>query len=1087
MSATIAALLVGTAAVGGFGLYAGSSSSTTIPTKEEALEEVAKVVEQEDEPSQPTPEPESITPPSTPVPEALPEPVVQGGGSLQKQDGGFGKPTWAPLNSGDSLQSAMGITKDQIGSTGSSLLSKWTGAKTAESIQLKLKEIDDQLRVLKVQKFNTESDIVSKSTGLEQIRTEYLKALTNKTKFEKFGIYYDRELSKLLDPKPTGSDGSLKSIVENKFPKKKDGKTLYPKAGKESETNFDKWLEEAHKHFKTQPDEPAGINPKDDENKDAWWARIGKETSSVNKEPRDIESSLETLLEKKTKNTTLLEQAIQDEQEQKPFYDESIQKLKDLRLKLQNTLKKIKELLDTRELVLVELSNYELPKGMFESFIKQKPIQKPLLLPTGQERDKIFAQIKDLEKQLKNIEEQINDEIDLQLNKNPNWKPKDDKSDEYSKLVNKQIELKDQRDNKILELEGRSEKQKELLESYRKRFDKSLKQEETINPIEQAEEAKKKAKQLEENIGKKLKEHQEIRKKEEKQLPTGASAPQQIAIKMEGGNPKVEGPFKGGSISDIQKKLKALYDIPDPNPYNKKLGAWAAGEANGDNEFFYIMTADNSKIVGAVRICNSTTGTFPLELGMDFIDPAFRGRALYRPLLKARLKHIIDNKTSMYVAYTEFDRLKDIHVELGMTQTPSTKVTINATEYWRLEYNRDPRTLVVTTRFPEKGICSGIAIGNDKIKEFVYTATHCLQVPGTNHALPINIKYPSLVKPNTNPKFPRPEFFNDADGAIQWNIPVKTYQPPAPAQLLPPESKTYTEDVDDVAVLNTTVLLDTSNVFFFDNVEDIPERYAMKKWGFDEWGDTTIDTEENVQAYINDPSFAHSDLDKNYPDWKTNKNKYFRLLTKQLRGGNSGGPHGVFFNRTTGVVGPNEKCYAIVGTTSNGRVIISASHWITWLISLGIQLNIAHYNANGTITIVQPPPAQAEAPPSPLPAAPEPAAPPSPLPAAAPEPAEEEELRPVKYKKKFIADDNFIYEGKQYNVSKIINSDFEDDTMEMIVKDDTNKFYKVKFKPNRELDFFKEMGLGSSRKNHLTRKQQWTRSKPSRFKTHRIY
>ena len=120
-------------------------------------------------------------------------------------------------------------------------------------------------------------------------------------------------------------------------------------------------------------------------------------------------SSLETLLEKKTKNTTLLEQAIQDEQEQKPFYDESIQKLKDLRLKLQNTLKKIKELLDTRELVLVELSNYELPKGMFESFIKQKPIQKPLLLPTGQERDKIFAQIKDLEQRIKEKKEDIQD------------------------------------------------------------------------------------------------------------------------------------------------------------------------------------------------------------------------------------------------------------------------------------------------------------------------------------------------------------------------------------------------------------------------------------------------------------------------------------------------------------------------------------------------------------------------------------------------------------------------------------------------------------------------------------------------------
>ena len=418
MSATIAALLVGTAAVGGFGLYAGSSSSTTIPTKEEALEEVAKVVEQEDEPSQPTPEPESITPPSTPVPEALPEPVVQGGGSLQKQDGGFGKPTWAPLNSGDSLQSAMGITKDQIGSTGSSLLSKWTGAKTAESIQLKLKEIDDQLRVLKVQKFNTESDIVSKSTGLEQIRTEYLKALTNKTKFEKFGIYYDRELSKLLDPKPTGSDGSLKSIVENKFPKKKDGNLVYPNKDKPSETDFKLWSTAAYEHFKTQPDEPEGIKPKEGENKDAWWARIGKETSSANKEPRDIETRLNDLVSKKTTNTTLLEQAIQDEQEQKPFYDESIQKLKDLRLKLQNTLKKIKELLDTRELVLVELSNYELPKGMFESFIKQKPIQKPLLLPTGQERDKIFAQIKDLEQRIKEKKEDIQDFLSTSLEPN---------------------------------------------------------------------------------------------------------------------------------------------------------------------------------------------------------------------------------------------------------------------------------------------------------------------------------------------------------------------------------------------------------------------------------------------------------------------------------------------------------------------------------------------------------------------------------------------------------------------------------------------------------------------------------------------
>jgi hypothetical protein len=116
----------------------------------------------------------------------------------------------------------------------------------------------------------------------------------------------------------------------------------------------------------------------------------------------------------------------------------------------------------------------------------------------------IFA----LEKKLKNIEEQLNDEIDLQLNKNPNWKPKDDKSDKYAELVKNQSKLKDERDNKILELEGRSEKQKELLESYKKRFESSDK-EISINPLQQSRQSKEKGKQLKEKIQKSLKENRE--------------------------------------------------------------------------------------------------------------------------------------------------------------------------------------------------------------------------------------------------------------------------------------------------------------------------------------------------------------------------------------------------------------------------------------------------------------------------------------------------------------------------------------------------------------------------------------------------
>jgi hypothetical protein len=278
----------------------------------------------------------------------------------------------------------------------------------------------------------------------------------------------------------------------------------------------------------------------------------------------------------------------------------------------------------------------------------------------------------------------------------------------------------------------------------------------------------------------------------------------------------------------------------------------------------------------------------------------------------------------MYVAYTEFDHLRNIHVDLGMTQTPSTKLTLSGTQYWRMEYNRDPRTLVTTTRFPDARICSGIAIGNDKIKEFIYTATHCLQTPGANppDVMPIRVSHPDL----DTPKLPPTDFFKEG-GNIKWVNPVNTV----------PQ---YTEEANDVAVLNTTLLLDTTNIFLFDNVEDIPEGYAMKKWGLGSWGDTTIDTDVNVKTFIERPAFASIDLDTNYPDWKTNTKKYFRLLTEEPLGGNSGGPHGVFFNRTTGDVASNEKCFAIIGTTSSGKTIVSASRMIPWLTSLGIKVNV---------------------------------------------------------------------------------------------------------------------------------------------------
>ena len=48
----------------------------------------------------------------------------------------------------------------------------------------------------------------------------------------------------------------------------------------------------------------------------------------------------------------------------------------------------------------------------------------------------------------------------------------------------------------------------------------------------------------------------------------------------------------------------------------------------------------------------------------------------------------------------------------------------------------------------------------------------------------------------------------------------------------------------------------------------------------------------------------------------------------------------------------NEKCFAIIGTTTHQKIIISVSHWIPWLQRLGVKVNLAHYNPNEEIITV---------------------------------------------------------------------------------------------------------------------------------------
>jgi hypothetical protein len=98
---------------------------------------------------------------------------------------------------------------------------------------------------------------------------------------------------------------------------------------------------------------------------------------------------------------------------------------------------------------------------------------------------------------------------------------------------------------------------------------------------------------------------------------------------------------------------------------------------------------------------------------------------------------------------------------------------------------------------------------------------------------------------------------------------------------------------------------------------------------------------------------------------------------------------------------------------------------------------------------------------------------------------------PSGYRKKrvFKLDDDFTYEGKNYKVREINESDVEGDTTKMKVIDRNKKSYNVELDGKGKTLSFSETDkpVKFGGKNHLTRKQQWTRSKPSRFKTHRIY
>ena len=329
----------------------------------------------------------------------------------------------------------------------------------------------------------------------------------------------------------------------------------------------------------------------------------------------------------------------------------------------------------------------------------------------------------------------------------------------------------------------------------------------------------------------------------------------------DGYNPRIFGPVVGNKNIPILKKLKKLYST----------NGWDADVDNPDNEFFFIKNT-NQDIIGAVRICNSKHGNFPLELGFDLIHEDYRGQGLYLPLLKARLNHV-KTKEDGYVCYTENDKLKQLHIDAGMTLSPNTKVIKGGTSYWRIEYNVPAEKLVIHPN----GTCTGLHIGNIDNKGVIFTAGHCVE----------NDTDPTVRNPGAIRYRNIDNEISDVSNVIQQGYSI-------------------TNTIKDSALLYTDIPHDTTNIAILTNPESLPEGFKLIAYGrVNEKTNTTIkeldDNKQNINQ--NFGGVLEALYDKNYEDMKNYKNSIRGLCGTILAEGDSGGPVGYYVGRQFILVG----------------------------------------------------------------------------------------------------------------------------------------------------------------------------------------
>lgn len=542
-----ATVLLGSMAAGGLGLYlsgsTGSEPSTGIAkTVEDSVtsiadqvskttqdvteyvspkEETPEVMAPESEPepvAEPVPVPEEPQPVPQPVAEPVPEeenravaPTLPEIDSMAGgQRGGFGRPTWAPLNAGTSLTQALGIVP---GTPAGNALATATGSKTPQQIQQELVAIDEQIRALNASTFSltreetqTNSDLSASRKALQDLEDEIFRNqklitfLTGKINSTSSIQDTNIKLTKLVTDEVTPIFGGPPDNMQ--VGGKKKGKPGKP-GGTGAFTPTDKqkeWLVKTLRYFRNLPDEDrdddipdlfrvenkkdldreatgspkipvytdettlAGSGafnlttvPTDDAEKALaikWWNFLRGKVHQEDIDPTKVQADLIGFMTQKRTYDDTLRQSEYKIPDAKEKTKEKEDELQEIRLKLSENKKKKKELEASRGLLLKELSSYKVP----QSFWDKKEVR-PSVLPTGEALNKLLIEYRQIEDDIARNEREKNDYVSIQLASDPSWSG----DERYTEIIGRETDLENKKSNKIAEIEGRAPSQLDQL------------------------------------------------------------------------------------------------------------------------------------------------------------------------------------------------------------------------------------------------------------------------------------------------------------------------------------------------------------------------------------------------------------------------------------------------------------------------------------------------------------------------------------------------------------------------------------------------------------------------------------------------